>query len=47
MINKINKIVLFPIGFILILAEPIQIVIIGLVILSITFILDDGSMYYK
>ena len=44
---KLLNNILFLIGFILIFAEPIQIVIIGLVILSITFILDDGSMYYK
>ena len=44
---KLINNILFLIGFTLIFANPIKFVMLGIIILLITFILDDGTLYYK
>ncbi len=44
---KLINNILFVIGFVLIFSNPIIFVLIGIIILFITFIIDDGSLYYK
>jgi len=38
---------LFMIAFVLIFSNPIKFVMLGIILLLITFILDDGTLYYK
>jgi hypothetical protein len=44
---KLLNNILFLIGFVLIFGNPIIFPVAGLVILLITFIIDDGTLYYK
>ena len=44
---KLLNNILFFIGFVLIFANPVKFVMLGIIILLITFILDDGTLYYK
>ena len=44
---KLINNILFIIGFTLIFANPIKFVMLGIIILLITFIIDDGTLYYK
>ena len=44
---KLINNILFVIGFVLIFSNPIIFVLIGIIILLLTFIIDDGTLYYK
>ena len=44
---KLLNNILFFIGFVLIFANPVKFVMLGIIILLITFIIDDGTLYYK
>ena len=44
---KLLNNILFLIGFTLIFSNPIIFVMLGIIILLLTFIIDDGTLYYK